>query len=125
MKNKLVQVINKRDVHTLYIWNGDGMDMLENNISIQVFTTETPTAIESDTVVIYPGDGNAIVNVRSNDVELLKAWVGEIFPHLSYVGHPTVDGELFDTWYVYTDKRGADVINLDAASDTTIAYPPT
>lgn len=123
MENVKVKFINKRDVHTLFIWCGDGVSMLENTISIQVYVEETQAKIESDSVMIYPDDGNVIVNVRSNDVDLLKAYVAEIFPHLTFTGHPTVDDEVFDNWFVYTDKRGADIINNDPDGDTVISAP--
>jgi hypothetical protein len=123
MNNKPTRVIHKKDVHALFIWCGDSINVLENGMSIQVYADETPVEIESDYVLVYPDESNVIVNVRSNDVALLKAYVAEMFPHLFDVGHPVVDGEVFDAWTAFVDARGAAVINNDPTSDTTVNNP--
>lgn len=118
-----IRQIHKKDVHALYIWNGDTVSMLENNISVQVYVNETPIEIDSDSVLINDDGSGYIFNVRSNDVEWLKAYVKEMFPHLIEVGHPVVDGEVFDTWFAFVDERGAKVINNDDAGCTIVHWP--
>lgn len=123
MNSKTISSIHKQDVHALYIWCGDSIDLLENNISIQVHDNKTPIEIENDRVMVYPHLSNIIVNVRSNNIDFLKMYVEEMFPHLSNVGHPVVDGEVFDGWIAYVDDRGAAIINGNGDSDTVVGYP--
>lgn len=117
-----IQQIHKKDVHAVFIWGGDSINVLENGISVQVYANDTPIEIESDMVVVYPDQSNCLVNVRSNDIEWLKAYVREMFPHLVEVGHPIVDGEVFDTWIAFVDERGANAINQDITGDTTVQW---
>lgn len=118
-----IRQIHKKDVHALFIWNGDTVSLLENNISVQVYADETPIKIESDFILVTDDGALGIINVHSNDIGWLKAYVREMFPHLVEVGHPIVEGEVFDTWIAFVDERGANAINQDIAGDTTVQWP--
>jgi folate-binding Fe-S cluster repair protein YgfZ len=123
MKNKQLQVINKKDIHAVFIWPADSVTFLENTITIKTYVKKTPIAIESDGIWVDPSEGDIITNIRSNNIALLKMYVEDMFPHLTYVGHPTVDGELFDDWFAYVDQRGADIINNEVDGDTKVTSP--
>lgn len=118
-----IRQIHKKDVHALFIWNGDTVSLLENNISVQVYADETPIKIESDFILVTDDGTPGIINVHSNDIGWLKAYVREMFPHLVEVGHPVVEGEVFDTWIAFVDERGAKVINNDGASYMIVQWP--
>lgn len=120
MQKPEVMAVHKNDVHAVYIWNGDGINMLEDNVSVQHYERKTLIEKESDMVLISTDGSNCIVNVRSSNLDWLKAYVKETFPHLIESGHPVVDGELFDTWHVFLDEEGANAINNFPKSDTVV-----
>lgn len=123
MKNRQLRVINQNDIHAVFIWPADPVNFPESTVTIRAYTDEIFINTDGDDIWTNPSEGHLVTNIRSDKLDLLKKFIEDTFPHLTNVGHPTIDGKLFDDWITYVDQRGADIINNEVGGGTKVTSP--